>query len=135
MPVSLLLVTHHKLGHTLLETVEDLLGKIPLTSEVFDVRRVANADPLIGQARQVVEKMNAANGGAGVLLLTDAYGSTPSNVACKASKSASPQGQTRVVAGVNVPMLLNIYNFPKQSLDKLAQLAVQGGQQGVCLGE
>ena len=125
MSCGVLLVTHGKLGHFLLDTLRDMMDTLPLNADVLEVRRVQAHEGLLLQGARMVDKLD---GGAGVLILTDAYGSTPSNIA---NKLAGLKPQTAVVAGVNLPMLLRLFNYPQLALDALAQTAVEGGQRGV----
>jgi mannose PTS system EIIA component len=64
------------------------------------------------------------------LMLTDAFGATPSNAAVKLADGV----RTRLVAGVNVPMLWRVLCYRNEPLDVLVQRAVQGATQGVIQG-
>lgn len=124
MTVGLLLVTHGKLGHHLLETMQDMIGPLPLNADVLEVRRVQATDVLLLQGRRMIARLDS---GCGVLILTDAYGSTPSNIASRLSEAPL----TEVVAGINLPMLVEIFNFPKRGLPEMVAAALDGGQTGV----
>ncbi|MCX7059688.1 MAG: PTS fructose transporter subunit IIA [Nevskia sp.] len=124
MTVGVLLVTHGKLGHHLLETMQDMIGPLPLNADVLEVRRVQATDVLLLQGRRMIERLD---GGHGVLILTDAYGSTPSNIASRLLEAP----RTEMVAGVNLPMLVEIFNFPKRDLPAMVAAAVDGGQTGI----
>lgn len=126
MGVGILLVTHGKLGHYMLDCMRDMIGELPLPADVLEVRRVQALEVLINQGSKMIERLDT---GAGVLLLTDAFGSTPSNIANKLSAiHGSP-----VVSGLNLPMLVRAFNYPRASQDELAKLAVEGGQRGIIL--
>jgi PTS system ascorbate-specific IIA component len=124
MSVGILLATHGKLGHLLLETMTDMIGELPLPADVLEVRRVQATDVLLLQGRRMIERLDT---GDGVLILTDAYGSTPSNIANRLGELA----HTEVVAGVNLPMLVKIFNYPRLDLAAMAHAAVEGGQRGI----
>lgn len=124
MSVGVLLVTHGKLGHLLLETLREMMAPLPLEADVLEVRRVQAHEVLIGQGQKMIERLDR---GGGVLLLTDAFGSTPSNIANKLGTMAG----LPVVAGVNLPMLVRVFNYPQLPLAALVQAAVEGGQRGV----
>lgn len=126
MGVGILLVTHGKLGHFMLDCMRDMIGELPLPADVLEVRRVQAHEVLINQGSKMIERLDT---GAGVLLLTDAFGSTPSNIA---NKLAAIHG-TPVVSGLNLPMLVRAFNYPRASVDELARLAVEGGQRGIIL--
>ena len=124
MSVGLLLVTHGKLGHFLLDTIADMIGPLPLAADVLEVRRVQATDVLLLQGRRMIQRLDT---GDGVLLLTDAFGSTPSNIANHLADGVS----SAVVAGVNLPMLVKIFNYPQLDLAAMTRAAVEGGQRGV----
>jgi PTS system ascorbate-specific IIA component len=71
----------------------------------------------------------ALDDGDGVLVLTDMYGSTPSNVA----SSLGREDRVVVVAGLNLPMLVRVLNYPEDSLSALAEKAVSGGNRGILI--
>ena len=77
--VGILLVTHGKLGDVLLETLREMMP-LSLPADVLEVRRVQSDQILLSQGCRMIERLNR---GAGVLLLTDAFGATPSNIANK----------------------------------------------------
>jgi PTS system ascorbate-specific IIA component len=126
MSIGILLVTHGRLGQLLLNTVSETMGPLSLPTSVLEIRRVQSPEVLLRQGGRLIEKLNA---GAGVLILTDAFGSTPSNIATQLG--ATPQ--TQVIAGVNLPMLLRIYNYPELDLKAMTQNALEGGQRGVAI--
>jgi len=124
MSIGILLVTHGKLGHHLLDTMREMIGELPLPADVLEVRRVSAHEVLISQGRKMIERLDP---GGGVLILTDAFGSTPSNIANKLSLP----GRTEAVAGVNLPMLVRIFNYPKLDLAAMTHNAVEGGCRGI----
>lgn len=124
--VGVLLVTHGRLGNFLLETLDDMLGARPLPTDVLEVRRVQDPEPLLRGGWRMIDRLDQ---GRGVLVLTDAFGSTPSNIA---NRLRQPD-RTLVVAGLNLPMLVRIFNYPQLDLPTLAQAAVEGGQRGIVL--
>ena len=125
MSCGVLLVTHGKLGRFLLDTLDEMLGGLSLRADVLEVRLVQSHEGPMLQGTRMLEHLDS---GDGVLLLTDAYGSTPSNVAHKLSMA---RPRTAAVAGVNLPMLMRVFHSASLPLDALAQAAVEGGQQGV----
>ena len=124
MSCGLLLVTHGRLGQHLLHTVSDVIGELPLETDILEVRRVQDTEVLIRQGARMIERLDD---GDGVLILTDAYGSTPGNLATRIAN----EGNTRVVAGVNMPMLLRVFNYNDQNLEELSATAIEGGRRGV----
>lgn len=128
MSVGVLLITHDGLGDDLLNTVRAMMGA---TRDNIGALRVSQQDEpheILGVARQRLEQLERD---AGVLILTDAFGSTPSNIA---QQLASP-GRVAVVAGVNLPMLIRVLNYPALDLQALTEKALSGGRDGVVLYE
>lgn len=124
MTVGILIVTHDEIGEILMETAVSALGFCPTQCKLLKVRRASDPDDLVKCARSYCEQLNS---GDGVLVLTDMYGSTPSNIACKLQNDAG----TAVVAGVNLPMLIRTFNYPMLSLAELIEKAVSGGREGI----
>jgi PTS system ascorbate-specific IIA component len=129
MSVGVLLVTHGRLGQLLLDTIAEMIGPLPLPSGVLEVRRVLATDALLLQGRRMIERLEA-DAGDGVLMLTDAFGSTPSNIATRLAERPG----TALVAGVNLPMLLRVFNYPQLDLAAMTRTAVEGGQRGIVAG-
>src|SRR5688572_12764553 len=124
MSVAILLVTHAKLGRDLLTTVTDVMGAPPLVTDVMEVKRVLHTDALLRQGERILQRLDS---GDGVLILTDAFGSTPSNIANRIAQGR----RARVVAGLNLPMLMSVYNYPALDLDAQARNALASGRDGV----
>lgn len=122
--VGVLLVTHGRLGRHFLETLQDMLDGLSLPCDVLEVRRIQDPELLQRDGRRMIDRLD---GGAGVLVITDAFGSTPSNIAAR----LLIPGRTRVIAGLNLPMLVRVFNYPALDLDALADAAVEGGRRGV----
>lgn len=124
MNVGILLITHDQVGQALLNTATATLGMCPLPVEVLEVRRGDSPELLLSRAKELVAALNC---GAGVLVLTDMYGSTPSNIA----RALQVSKLVEVVAGINLPMLIRIFNYPRLSLVELTAKAVSGGRDGI----
>ncbi len=124
MAVAVLLVTHGQLGKHLVETVTEMIGSTPLAIDVVDIHRGQDPDEMVSAA---ISKASAMDDGDGVLMITDAFGSTPSNIAMRAARETN----ARVVAGLNLPMLVRIFNYPDLELEAMTQGVVKGGRQGI----
>lgn len=126
MSVGLLIVTHNKIGSVLLDTATKMLGFCPLLTQTMAISNDCNPDQIRQGARSLVVNLDQ---GDGVLVLTDMYGSTPSNIAT----SLSEPGRVKVVAGVNLPMLVRVLNYPHLSLESITNKALSGGCDGILL--
>lgn len=128
MAVGLLLITHDGIGRDLLATALSTLGSSPLETASLPVSQTDEPDALLARA---MELSDAMDDGDGVLVLTDMYGSTPSNVATRLVRERGG----RLVAGVNLPMLIRILNYPELGIQELVTKALSGGHDGIMLCE
>ena len=80
MSVGILLITHSGVGAALLEVATQLLRQLPLKAEAFEVPFDSDIDVLLPAASAALRRVDD---GAGVLVLTDLYGASPSNLAAK----------------------------------------------------
>jgi PTS system mannose-specific IIA component len=126
MSVGLLLITHNYIGDELLKTAIATLNSCPMSARILRVASHHDPDVLLAQAHILVKQVNS---GAGVLVLTDIYGSTPSNIATRLLDNEP----VIVVTGVNLPMLIRVLNYAKLSLPELAGKAVSGGSEGIVM--
>jgi mannose PTS system EIIA component len=127
MAVGILLLTHEAMGGALLAAARHVLGNTPSGIDVVEV--APNADLEITLDRVAARARNLDQG-AGVLVLTDLYGSTPSNIGDRLSQLGIRMHR---VSGLNLPMVLRVLNYPNQTLDELAQTAASGGRSGILI--
>ena len=124
--VGLLLIAHGNIGDALLEAATGTLGDHPLPVEVLRMPRDCDPEAMVEQAHA---RIHAMDQGDGVLVLTDLYGSTPSNIACSLNEDEKPR--VNVVSGLNLPMLIRVFNYPQLDLNALTEKAASGGREGV----
>lgn len=112
--VGIVIVTHGNLGHELIKVSEFIVGPI---GQVVAVSIDPTQDVQI--LRKEIEKaIKKVATGSGVLILTDMFGGTPSNI----SLSFLKEGKVDVVSGVNLPMLISLaHSRDKLPLHKLAE--------------
>ena len=125
MSVGVLIITHGEIGKEFVKTAESTLaGKIPLLCRAVSVSQFCDPDIIVENCQKIIEEINT---GSGVLVLTDIYGSTPSNIANRLANDSN----VKVVAGINLPMLFRILNYPDSSLNELVEKALSGGHDGI----
>ncbi|MEZ5542998.1 MAG: PTS sugar transporter subunit IIA [Pseudomonadota bacterium] len=123
---GVLLITHGNIGQDMLDTVTAILGGCPLDALALGVASDCDPDAIYATAR---ESCASLDDGSGVLVLTDLFGSTPSNIANRLLDS----NNVTVVAGINMPMLLRVMNYPDRELAELAECAASGARNGIVL--
>ena len=124
MTIGILLLTHNDIGAQLLLAAKSTYGSIPIRTEILSIDHYDQPNDLAKLANQYVKLLND---GKGVLILTDMFGSTPSNIA----KDLCHLSKVNVVSGLNLSMLLHIFNYPNLSLNQLTTKAIEGGRDGV----
>lgn len=129
MAVGILLITHQGIGSPLIAVATQLLRQLPLRTEAFEVPFDGDPDALLPQASAALRRVD---GGAGVLVLTDLYGATPSNLAAKVSRLGTP---VRRVSGLSLPMLLRVLNYADLELDELPAIAAAGARNGTIIDD
>jgi PTS system ascorbate-specific IIA component len=122
--IGIFLVTHATLGESLIQCVCHVLNKRP--PQIAQLGVSVQDDPLdiMPLARSMLGWVDC---GEGVLVLTDIYGATPSNVAAK----LIVPGKVELVAGVNLPMLLRVLTYRDRDMPTLVKRAVAGACDGV----
>ena len=129
MACGILLITHPGIGQALLQVATGLMKELPLQAEAFEVSLDANLNQLLPKASAAMRRVDQ---GDGVLVLTDLYGSSPSNLAHLLAQSSTP---TRRVSAVSLPMLLRVMNYPDHSLSELPAIAAVGTCNGAIIDD
>lgn len=122
--IGILLITHGSYGEALVQNACHVLNKRPVQLNQLGV--LAQDDPLdlLPLGRQMLELVDT---GKGVLILTDIFGASPSNLALKLLVPGHVEG----LAGVNLPMLLRALTYREKTMETLLTRAVAGGRDGI----
>lgn len=122
--IGLFLITHGSLGESLIQCACHVLNQRP--HQLAQLGVAAQDDPLDIQptAQRWLEVVDSGNG---VLILTDVFGATPSNIARKMVRP----GVIETIAGLNLPMLLRALTYRDKDMQTLISRAVAGGRDGV----
>jgi PTS system ascorbate-specific IIA component len=122
--IGILIIAHGTLGESLIHCASHVLNKRPTRLRQLGI--TAQDDPvlLLPQARMLVKELDD---GTGVLILSDMYGGSPSNIAAKLLVPGRVEG----VAGVNLPMVIRALTYRDRPLATLITKAVSGGCEGV----
>lgn len=121
-----LVVTHGQLGQELVAAAEIIVGE---TLSIVAVSIGWNDDVAESQ-RKIEVAVQKVNTGKGVIILTDMFGGTPSNLALPLLK----KGELEIVTGVNLPMIIKVANqAPNDSLSELVTRVKQQGQKHISI--
>lgn len=98
--IGLVLVTHGRLAQELRAALEHVVGP----QDAVEGISIEPDDDIEQRRADIVSAVNRVNSGDGVVILTDMFGGTPSNL----SISVMSEGNVEVIAGVNLPMLVKL---------------------------
>jgi PTS system mannose-specific IIA component len=125
--IGIVIVTHSNLGDALIEAAEFITGDRPNDLESISIDLNESADKLREKIAAGIKKVNQKQG---ILILTDMFGGTPSNL----SYSFLEEGQVEVISGVNLPILLKAINSrTEMELNKLAISLEAYGKKSISL--
>jgi mannose PTS system EIIA component len=126
--ISVLLVAHAPLASALAQAASHVYTCAPERADAqlrtLDVPPDADVEAMVSAAVALIGQIDDGNG---TLVLTDAFGATPGNVAARLAEA----GKVAVVAGVNLPMLLRALCYRDGTLELTVDKALAGGTQGV----
>ena len=119
--IGIVLVTHGRLAEEFVTALEHVVGKQEAIRSVC----IGPDDDMEMRRKEIIEAVDAVASGDGVILLTDMFGGTPSNLAI----SMLDQGNVEVVAGMNLPMLIKLASVREQeTLETAVAQAQESGR-------
>jgi mannose PTS system EIIA component len=124
--LTIIVITQKHVGTALVKAAKNIFGQLPIEIITVSVNYRVNPCSLVEKLQKVTNRLPE---GRELLVLTDLYGSTPSNIANRLTEVCTQK--TRVIAGLNLPMLVKVLSAGQQSLDEVSKTAVFGGRQGV----
>lgn len=119
--IGLVIVTHGRLAEEFIAALEHVVGKQANITPIC----IGPEDDMELRRAEILDAVTIAEEGNGVILLTDMFGGTPSNLAI----SIMDQANVEVIAGVNLPMLIKLAGVRlTESLEEAAQSAQEAGR-------
>ena len=123
--IGILIVSHGAFGESLIHSASHVLGKRPLYLRQVGVTVHDDPDEILPVAQDLIRFLDQ---GRGVLVMTDIYGATPSNIGARLLEPGKVEG----ISGVNLPMLIKALSHRDQStLEELVRKAVAGAGEGI----
>lgn len=122
--IGLFLITHTTYGESLIQCACHVLNRRPPQLAQLGVALQDDPLDLLPLARDMLKLVDS---GDGVLVMTDIYGATPSNIAMKLLEAGRIEG----LAGVNLPMLLRALTYRDKDMETLVTRATTGGRDGI----
>ncbi|HOJ42656.1 MAG TPA: PTS sugar transporter subunit IIA [Syntrophorhabdaceae bacterium] len=124
--VGIVIVAHFDLAKEMARAVELIVGK----QEMFTHVEIFPNEDMVAIKKKIMNAIKSVDGGDGVIILTDMFGGTPSNI----SLSFLEEGKVEVVTGVNLPMLIKLATFRvDKPINELARFITGYGQKNIYL--
>ena len=125
--VGIVIVTHSQLGDALIEAAEFIIGSRPNGMVSVSIDLNENVDKLREKIAEGIKKVDQSKG---VLILTDMFGGSPSNL----SYSFLEEGQVEVISGVNLPILIKALDAQEDmELSQFAESLEAFGKKSISL--
>src|SRR5471030_872644 len=122
--VGILILSHGAFGESLIHSASHVLGKRPLYLRQLGLTVHDDPEAILPVGEDLIRFLDQ---GQGVLVLSDIYGATPSNIAARLLRPGKVQG----VAGVNLPMLIRALTYRDEPLESMLEKALSGAIEGV----
>lgn len=122
--IGILLLTHEDLGEHLIRCASHVVGMRPPQLTALGVFVQDDPDAVLAKARDMIQQLDS---GGGVLVLSDMFGATPCNIACRLARP----GKVECLAGANLPMLVRVLTYRNEPLAAVIEKGLSGGQRGV----
>ena len=118
--LGIVLVAHNDLAESMKSVAEHVVGPL---NDVACVS-VGPKDDIEEKRQEIAQKIQQVDKGKGVVLLTDMFGGTPSNLAI----SLMQEGKIEVISGMNIPMIVKLVRMRRKKLMDAVQESAQSGQ-------
>jgi PTS system mannose-specific IIA component len=124
--IGLLIISHCDLGKEFLNAAELIVGRLEAADSIA-ITQITESKEIL---KEISEKIRSLNQGQGVLVLTDMFGGTPSNL----SLSFLKDEKVEVLTGVNLPMVIAVSkDRDRLTLSELGEKAQQAGKRSITL--
>jgi PTS system mannose-specific IIA component len=124
--IGILIVSHGAFGESLIHSASHVLGKRPLYLRQLGVTVHDDPEAILPVAEDLIRFLDQ---GRGVLVMSDIYGATPSNIAARLLQPGRVEG----LSGVNLPMLIKALSYREEPLAAVLDKALSGAHEGVVL--
>lgn len=122
--IGIVIIAHSLLGESMIHCAEHIMGRTLTHVAALSVSKNEDPQAIVVRAEALIQRVNR---GRGVLLLTDIYGGTPSNIAGKLLQPGVIEG----VAGVSLPMLMRALTYCREPMEIMVSKTITGGWEGV----
>jgi len=122
--VHILIIAHSEIANSFAHCVEHIMAKRIDYLHILPVKKTENCDSIVRHAHDFIQQIGDTQE---ILILSDIYGATPSNISHKLIKP----GVIELVTGLNLPMLIRAISYAKDGLKTCLNKTLDGGITGI----
>lgn len=122
--IHIIIVAHAEVANSFAYCVEHILAKRVENLHIMPIKKTGDTKQMLDQLHELVAKLTQDEE---VLILTDLFGATPSNIA----KQLVMPGKVEMITGLNMPMLIRAITYAGQDLNVCAARALDGAKSGI----
>ncbi len=122
--VGIVLITHGSLGQSLIDCAKHVIGDPINNITAVEINGNVSIEAMTKKAAEAISNVDD---GAGIIVLTDMYGGSPSNITKKLLETDNIYG----ISGVNLPMLIRVLTYREEDMKTLIKKGLSGGSEGV----
>ena len=126
--IGIALLTYGQIGQDMIIAANHIVGEISKNIETMTIHPYDAPEDILAQLTVKAESLDE---GDGVLILSDLYGSTHSNIGCRLLETE----KIEMVSGLNLPMLMRVMNYRNKPLKELVEIASDGGRKGIVIAK
>jgi len=124
MSVALFFISHEGIASHLISIGEAILQKTSNNLCYLEIPMDADINTMLEKSDSKLEQLDTTQG---LLVITDIYGSTPSNIA----QQVADKYHADLISGVNLPMVIRLLNYREENTATLLQKALDGARNGI----
>ena len=127
MSIGMLTVTHSQLGQQLVDIASRIFARPPENLACYGIVEDCDLDAALAELRDICASLDCRDG---LLILSDLYGATPYNLAKQLMRE---HPKATLVSGINLPMIVKLFNLQQRSRSQLAESLATNGRIGIII--
>ena len=122
--VTIIVIAHSEIANSLVSCAEHILAKRVANLHIISVKKTENTEHILERVNEFISSFGHERQ---LLLLTDLFGATPSNIATRLIKP----GKIEMITGLNMPMLIRAISYADYDLRTCIDKSIEGGRNGI----
>lgn len=122
--INIIVIAHSEIANSFAHCAEHILARRVDRLHILPVKKTEAAEVTLQRARELISKFSNSNG---VLILTDLFGATPTNIA----QQLVEKGKIELITGLNLPMLIRAISYVKNDLAVAVTKTLDGAKSGI----